>query len=100
MNFGNGWGTYLSAGLLLGATLAKQFGWIDEAVYQTLIGLAGAGGLTFLRRAATSNMEKTAAGQAVIAKASGVSQKVIDEKIIEPAAPTEPPPLAVVKSVK
>ena len=41
--------TYIIAGLLAALAAAKALGWIDEATYQALFGLLGAGGLATLR---------------------------------------------------
>ena len=41
--------TYLVALGVAIATAAHQLGWIDATVYQTILGLLGAGGLAALR---------------------------------------------------
>ena len=49
MNKLQGYRTYIFAGLLGLATVAHALGWVDDSVYQTLVGLFGAGGLAGLR---------------------------------------------------
>jgi len=45
----NGHKTYIMAGLIGLATVAKTLGWIDNTVYEIVLGLLGAGGLAALR---------------------------------------------------
>ena len=45
----DGYKTYLCALGIGLATAAKVLGWIDEATYQTIVALLGAGGLAALR---------------------------------------------------
>lgn len=86
----NGYGTYISAAVLAAASIAKTFGWIDESTYQTILGLAGATGLGFLRRSVSSTTADLATGQAVIAKKVGVPKSSIEENI----GPQPPPKVA------
>ena len=51
----NGWKTYACALIAAFAVFAKALGWIDEATYQVIIGLSGAGGLAALRAGVTKN---------------------------------------------
>lgn len=51
----NGKKTYICAGALALATFAKAMGWIDETIFQALLGLAGAGGLAALRAGVTKS---------------------------------------------
>lgn len=41
--------TYVAAGAIFAATVAKSAGWIDEAVYEAIMGLLAALGLGALR---------------------------------------------------
>jgi len=41
--------TYIFAGVVALATFAHTMGWIDDGLYQAIIGFAGAGGLAALR---------------------------------------------------
>lgn len=77
----NGYMTYISAAVLFGATVAKQFGWIDEGMYQMLLGLAGTGGFVGIRRAVATEAGRNATGQAVIAQQVGVAPTVIATEI-------------------
>jgi hypothetical protein len=43
--------TYLFASLIAAATVAHSLGYIDNTLYQALLGLFGAGGLAALRAA-------------------------------------------------
>ena len=45
----NGWKTYLCAVGIGIVTTAKALGYLDEASYQTIVGMLGAGGLAALR---------------------------------------------------
>jgi hypothetical protein len=45
-NFLKGYKTYIIAALTAALTLLRALGYIDEATYQTLLALLGAGGLT------------------------------------------------------
>ena len=51
MKFLEGKKTYLIAVLVGFATIAHNLQWIDDTVYQWLLGLMGAGGLATLRAA-------------------------------------------------
>jgi hypothetical protein len=86
MNVSTGYGTYITAGILLVATLAHQFGWIDDATFQTIMGAAGAGGMTFLRAAQSKASSANAANAAVIATKVGVSPETIATTIKPPPA--------------
>ena len=44
-----GYKTYIVAAAMAAATAAKALGWIDEAVFQTVMGLLGASGVATLR---------------------------------------------------
>jgi copper homeostasis protein CutC len=46
-----GYRTYLAAGVMVVLAGLKALGYIDEQTYQTLLAVAGAMGLTFLRMA-------------------------------------------------
>lgn len=92
MNIPNGYGTYVSAAILAAAAVAHKFGWIDDSLYQMLLGLAGGGGLAFVRRSVAVASEKSSVASAVIAKEVGVKQAVIDEQIVAPAPSTAPAP--------
>lgn len=50
-----GYKTYICAAILGVAIFAKAVGWIDEATYQVIFGLAGAGGLAALRAGVTKS---------------------------------------------
>lgn len=45
----DGYKTYLCAAGIALATFAKTIGWIDDAAYQAIIAVLGAGGLAALR---------------------------------------------------
>jgi hypothetical protein len=47
----SGWKTYICAGVIAIATFAYAMKWIDQTVYNTILGLFGAGGLAALRSA-------------------------------------------------
>ncbi|MCL4500445.1 MAG: hypothetical protein M1438_01150 [Deltaproteobacteria bacterium] len=47
--------TYIAAGLIGLVTVARVLGWIDDALYQTLLALLGAGGLAALRAGVTKS---------------------------------------------
>lgn len=51
----NGYKTYIVAGLIGLATVAHTLGWIDDTVYQVILGLLGAGGLAALRAGVTKS---------------------------------------------
>lgn len=51
MNFLTGYRSYIAAAIIGIATGLKYAGVIDEATYQMIVGLAGAGGLAALRAA-------------------------------------------------
>lgn len=46
-----GYRTYITAGLLVVATGLHSLGWIDDKTFASIMGVLGAGGLTFLRAA-------------------------------------------------
>lgn len=58
----NGKKTYLMAGLIGVATMVRALGWIDDSVYQALLGLLGAGGLAALRAGVTKSGPQGPAG--------------------------------------
>lgn len=51
----SGYKTYIVAGLIGLTTAAKALGWIDDTVYQVVLGLLGAGGLAALRAGVTKS---------------------------------------------
>lgn len=55
MNFLIGKKTYLIAGALALVTFARVMGWLDDAAYQMICGLLGAGGLAALRAGVTKS---------------------------------------------
>ena len=50
-----GYKTYISAGAMALVTFAKSMGWVDDHVYQILMGFLGAGGLAALRAGVTKS---------------------------------------------
>lgn len=47
--------TYILAAALGLATFARVMGWLDDSLYQTILGLLGAGGLAALRAGVTKS---------------------------------------------
>ncbi len=47
--------TYIVAALVAAATFAHSVGWIDDTLFQALLGLLGAGGLAALRAGVTKS---------------------------------------------
>lgn len=45
----SGYKTYIVAAVLAAAVFAHSMGWIDDQVFQVIVGLCGAGGLAALR---------------------------------------------------
>jgi hypothetical protein len=50
-----GYKTYSIAALMAVLAFARAMGWLDEATYQTLLGLLGATGLATLRAGVTKS---------------------------------------------
>ena len=51
----NGKKTYAVAGALALVVFARALGWLDDGIYQNLLGLLGAGGLAALRAGVTKS---------------------------------------------
>jgi hypothetical protein len=51
----NGKKTYIVAGLIGLAAGARALGWLDDGIYQMILGLLGAGGLAALRDGVTKS---------------------------------------------
>lgn len=92
-----GYGSYATAIILGLAVVAHSLEWLDDAAYQTLLGLLGAGGLAFLRAAQAKSdalNAKTATDNAIangiLAKAADVKPaivaSIVDQTAISPVA--------------
>jgi hypothetical protein len=86
MTLSTGYGTYITAGLLLAATIGHQAGWIDDATFKSIMGVLGAGGMTFLRAAVAKADSANASGNALLAQKMGIDPQTITAVIKPPPA--------------